>query len=293
MKRTFLHRVLRVFVKEQNLKWIPDGLYLRFRYFVLMKKVLRLRKPVTFNEKLQWLKLHDRRPIYTTMVDKCEAKKFVAERIGEQYIIKTLGVWNTFDEIDFDQLPNQFVLKCTHDSGGLVIVNDKSKLDIEQARNKIEKCLKINYFWNGREWPYKNVKPRIIAEDYIAVEGEDLRDYKFFCFNGKVECFKIDFDRFIEHRANYYTPQGEMLPFGEAVCPPDFDRNIEMPSNLDLMIELAKKLSVDTSFVRVDFYNVRGNIYFGELTFFPGSGAGPFIPSIWDEKLGDLLQLPK
>ena len=156
------YRIVRAIVKkEENLKWIPDPLYLRLRYLFVMKKVLHLKNPVTYNEKLQWLKLNDRKDIYTTMVDKYEAKRFVSDRIGEEYIIPVLGVWNSFDEIDFESLPERFVLKCTHDSGGLVIVKDKSKLDLDSAKKKIEKCLKKNYYYCGREWPYKNVKPRI------------------------------------------------------------------------------------------------------------------------------------
>ena len=179
------------------LRWMSDSMCLRCMYWARMKKKLNLKNPQTFNEKLQWLKIHDRKPIYSTMVDKYEAKQYVADLIGEEYVIPTLGVWDSFDEIDFATLPNQFVLKCTHDSGGLVVCEDKSKLDLQAAKEKLERSLKREYYWGGREWPYKNVKPRIIAEKYMQdSETNELRDYKFFCFSGEAKCLKIDFNRF-------------------------------------------------------------------------------------------------
>jgi hypothetical protein len=254
---------------------------------------LNLKDPTTFNEKLQWLKLNNRQPEFTKMVDKYEAKLYVSSIIGEEYIIPTLGVWNHFDEIDFDSLPTSFVLKCTHDSAGLVFVKDKNKFDRESARNKLEKCLKTNFYYWGREWPYKNVKPRIIAEKYMEDDRtNDLKDYKFFCFNGQVKCFKIDFDRFIKHHANYYDADGNRLLLGEVDCPPDFERAIDVSDNLDLMQDLAEKLSVNTPFLRADFYDVNGQVYFGELTFYPASGFGKFIYDNNDKMLGQWLKLP-
>ena len=166
--------------------------------------------------------------------------------------------------------------------------------DVQKAKEKINKSLKNNYFYHSREWPYKNVKPRIIAEQYMEdAETKELRDYKFFCFNGKVKCFKIDFDRATQHRANYYDENGKLLPFGEAICPPDHSREIKLPKELNIMIELAEKLATDIPFVRVDFYDANGHIYFGEMTFYPASGFGKFIPDEWDYKLGEWLTLPK
>lgn len=271
-------------------KWMDDELYLKFFYRVVIGKRLNLDNPQTFNEKLQWLKLHDRKEIYTTMVDKYEAKKYVAERIGEEYIIPTLGVWDSFDDIDFDSLPNQFVLKCTHDSGGLVICRDKSRFDKKAARKKINRSLKSNFFWFGREWPYKNVKPRIIAEKYMEdTRSSDLKDYKFFCFGGMAKCYKVDFDRFKEHHANYFDMDGNLLPFGEKICPPLFDRKLNTPRNVEVMHQLAEKLSSQVSFLRVDFYDVDGNTYFGELTFYPASGLGQFTSDEWNQKLGEWI----
>ena len=274
--------------------WLPDKPYLKLRFRASMGKKLNLKNPQTFNEKLQWLKLYDRKPIYTTMVDKYEVKKYVAEKLGEEYIIPTLGVWDNFDDIDFDKLPDQFVLKCTHDSGGLVICKDKSKLDKCKAKLKIEKSLKHDYFKWGREWPYKDVKPRIIAEEYMEDNTlHELRDYKFFCFGGQVACYKVDFDRFIEHHANYFDRDGYLLEFGEVVCPPVYDRQIELPKTLPKMIEFAEKLSNEIPFLRADFYDVNGQVYFGELTFFPASGMGEFVPQEWDLKLGEWIHIPQ
>ncbi len=271
---------------------LSDDEYLKKLFRAKMGTALDLDNPQTFNEKLQWLKLYDRKPIYTTMVDKYGVKKYVADKIGEEYIIPTIGVWERFDDIDFDALPEQFVLKCTHDSGGLVICRDKSKLDLNAVKKKINRSLKRNYYSWGREWPYKDVKPRIIAEKYMVDKsGCELNDYKFFCFGGVCKCFKVDFDRFVEHHANYYDIKGNLLDFGEADYPPKKDRIIELPSNMQQMIELAEKLSREIPFLRVDFYNINEKIYFGELTFFPASGMGAFTSEECDKKLGGWIDI--
>ncbi len=271
---------------------VTDKKYLMKKYHYLLDGELDFDNLVTFNQKLQWLKLYDRKPKYSNMVDKYEAKSIVGELIGEQYIIPTLGIWNSFDEINFDNLPEKFVLKCTHDSGGNIIVNNKNALDKDYARKLINKCLRRNYFYTTREWPYKDVKPRVLAEKLmIDDKTKDLRDYKFFCFDGKVKFFKIDVNRYIEHRANYYDCKGNLLPFGEKICPPDFEAEIDMPQNLELMISLAEKMAEDIPFIRIDFYEVNGMVYFGEFTFYPASGFGRFVPDEWDKKIGDMLIL--
>lgn len=274
-------------------KLIPDALYLRIKFRVKMGKPLCLSNPKTFNEKLQWLKLYNRKAVHCNMVDKHKAKEYVGDIIGQDHIIPTLGVWDRFADIDFAALPEQFVLKCTHNSGGIVICKDKHTLDIPQAREIIETALHQDFYIYGREWPYKSVKPRIIAEQYMVDEATaELRDYKFFCFNGVCKCFKVDFDRFTEHRANYYDTQGRLLKLGEKVCPPNWEKDIQFPQNLDKMIALAEKLSAAEPFLRVDFYEVNGKVYFGELTFYPASGFGPFIDEQWDEELGKWIELP-
>ncbi len=273
--------------------WLPDKQYLRMVYRGQLGERLDLENPRKFSEKLQWLKLYDRNPQYHTIVDKYEVKKYVAGIIGEQYIIPTIGVWDDPDRITFETLPEQFVLKCTHDSGSIVICRDRAAFDPEQARKKLKKALKHSTYWFGREWPYKGLKPRVIAEPYLEdSECEELRDYKFFCFDGVVKCFKIDFDRFILHRANYYSREGNLLEIGEQVCPPDHHREIKIPDNIGKMIELAETLTQGYPFLRADFYDVNGNIYFGELTFFPDSGMGEFTYEGNDILLGSWITLP-
>lgn len=250
-----------------------------------------LDNPKTFNEKLQWLKLYNRQPIFSTMVDKYGAKEYVANIIGAEHIVPTLGVWDSFEEIDFPSLPNQFVLKCTHDSGGLVICKDKSKLDIDEAKQKIQKSLKENYYLHGREWPYKNVKPRIIAEKYLEDEsGNGLKDYKFFCFDGEPKfmfiatgraegktCFDF-FDLDFNHiPVKQHYPNAAVLP--------------KKPKRFEEMKELAAKLSKNLKHVRVDFFEVDDKIYFGELTFMHFGGLEKFEPNSYDYKFGEYLNL--
>lgn len=256
-----------------------------------------LESPKTFCEKLQWLKLYDRNPKYTTMVDKYEVKKYVAEIIGEEYIIPTLGVWDKPQDIDWNSLPNQFVLKTTHGGGGngVIICKDKELLDKRAIIKQLESSLDKDLYNEFREWPYKNVPKRIIAEKYLAPEKSptpnDLPDYKFFCFHGKVKFFKVDFGRFVEHHANYYDTDGNLLPFGEKSFEPDPTYPIELPNNLRDMIALAEKLSKNEPFLRVDFYNINGKIFFGELTFYPASGFGSFTPNNWNLRIGNMLLL--
>ena len=272
---------------------MPDRAYLERTFEALMGTPLHLDAPQTFNEKLQWLKLYDRKPEYTMMVDKYRVREYITQKIGAEYLIPLLGVWDSPDEIDFAALPEQFVLKCNHNSGlGMCICKDKSTLDLRKVRRELRKGLRQDYYLPGREWPYTDVPRKIIAEKYmIDNDVNELRDYKFFCFRGEVKCFKVDFDRFIDHRANYFDPNGNPMPFGEVVCPPKPDKQLVLPENLDEMIALAEKLSGDVPFLRVDFYNIQGRIYFGELTFSPASGMGRFIPEEWDAILGSWLQL--
>ncbi len=274
------------------LSCLDDKQDLKLLYRIQFGKELNLDMPITFNEKIQWLKLYDRNPTYTIMADKYLVKKYVASVIGDEYIIPTFGVWKHYDEIDFDSLPDQFVLKCTHDSGGIVICKDKSDLD-KQAKRKIERSLRRDYYWAAREWSYKEVKPQVLAEKYVIDKKlQELRDYKFFCFNGKVRCFKVDFDRFENHRANYYDEKCNLIDLGEVVCPPDPKKQIEFPKSIYHMMHLAEILSANIPFIRVDFYDVDGHIFFGELTFYPNSGLGRFTDDKWDYILGSWISLP-
>lgn len=275
--------------------WLPEDIFLRCRYRLLMHKKLHLDNPVMFTEKIQWLKLYDRKDVYTRMADKYDVKEYVAKCIGEQYVIPTLGVWKSFDDIDFTLLPNEFVLKTTNGGGGtgVIICNDINKFDKKKARQLLNSSMKYSADLLQGEWVYKGIKPRIIAEKLISdKETGELKDYNFFCFNGKVRFFKVDFNRFIGHHANYYDINGHLMPFGESICRPEPNFIINLPHNLAEMISLAEKLSSGHTFLRVDFYNVNGIIYFGETTFYPNSGFGEFEPKEWDLKIGKMLELP-
>lgn len=277
------------------LNWMPDRVYLRILYKARMGKKLNLKNPKTFNEKLQWLKLYDRRPEYTTMVDKYEAKKYVAELIGQDYIIPTLGVWDRFEDINFESLPQQFVLKCTHDSGGLVIVRDKTRLDFEAARARINRSLKCDYFWTNREWPYKNVKPRVIAEKYMVDESDcELKDYRFFCFDGFAKAMFIATDRASKtEETKFDFHDMDFMPLPCTNGHPNASYEIKRPASFEKMKELAEKLSQDLPHVFVDFYDINGQVYFGELTFSHWSGMVQFVPEEWDRTFGDWIKLPE
>lgn len=300
-----LFRALKKYIKDPAYRFeknsylgfydsINDEEYLKRKFKAIMGEELNLDNPQTFNEKLQWLKLYDRKPQYTQMVDKYEVKKYVANIIGEEYIIPTLGVWDKFEDIDFDSLPNQFVLKCTHDSGGLVICTDKNKFDYKSAKKKISKCLKRNYYYLNREWPYKDVKPRIIAEKYMVDEsGYELKDYKLFCFGGEPKLMFIATDRSNpdeETKFDFYDMDFNHLQIKNGH--PNSNKDIPVPNSFEEMKVLASKLSKGIPQIRVDFYNINGKIYFGELTLFHWSGMVPFEPEEWDYKLGEWIELP-
>lgn len=271
---------------------IPDRLYLQLISRHSLWYRIDFKNPKTFNEKLQRLKLYNRNPDYTKMVDKCDAKKYVSSIIWERYIIPTLWVYNTFDEIDFDKLPNQFVIKCTHDSGGIVICQNKKEFNKSLARKKIEKNLKNNYYIYAREWVYKNIKPRIIVEKYMVDESwVELKDYKVFCFNGEPKIIQVDFDRFKGHKRNIYNLNWEILPF-EILYPSDKSHKINKPKCLEEMIYLAKKLSKNIPHVRIDFYIIKDQIYFWEMTFYHGWWFEDFRPREWDYKFWEWIKLP-
>ena len=275
--------------------WLGDETYIKWRYRLIFNKRLDIENPISFNEKLQWLKLYDRNFEYTKMVDKYEAKKYVASIIGEKYIIPTIGIYDKFNDIDFEKLPKQFVIKCTHDSGGLIICKDKDKFDKNAARKKINKSLKRNYYYSGREWPYKTVKPRIIVEKYMTDENSSsMKDYKFFCFNGVPKIMYLS-----EGLENHKTAA---MSF--------FDMNFELvnckrkdykllkyqpskPRNFEKMKEFASLLSSGIPHLRVDFYEINGELFFGELTFYTNSGMIPFENEEWDLKMGKWVELPK
>lgn len=267
-----------------------DRLYLNVRYYLKFNRKIDWKNPKSYTEKLQWLKVYNRVPLYSKLVDKFEVKSIVADIIGEEHIIKTLGIWNSFSEIDFGHLPKQFVLKCTHDSGGLVIVKDRDKMNMEKIKVKIEKCLKYNFYQAGREWPYKNVQPRIIAEEYMTDESHtELKDYKFFCFDGEPKFLFIASDRPYDTRFDFFDLDFKHLPFTNGH--PLSNKVIKKPKGFETMISLAKKLSKGMPHVRIDFYDIDGKVYFGEYTFFHHSGFESFDPVEWDYKIGNILTI--
>lgn len=277
---------------------LPDKEYLEKIFKASMGYSLSLENPQTFNEKLQWLKFYDRKPAYTMMVDKYKVRAYIKETIGEEYLIPLLGVWDKAEDIDFDKLPNQFVLKCNHNSGlGMYICKDKSKLtenQIKAIRKNLTKGLQQDYYLTGREWPYKNVPRKIIAEKYMEdKETGELMDYKFMCFNGKVNCCFVCNNRFSVSGLNvtFYDTDWKVMPFERHYR--RSNKPIDKPINYDKMVECAERLSKDIPFVRTDFYEINGKLYFGEITFYPGSGLEEFQPKEWDKKIGDWIKLPQ
>lgn len=290
------------FLINSNIYGYPnmsDEDFLRKKFKIIMGHELDLDNPKTFNEKLQWLKLHDRHSEYTTMVDKYLVRQYIADKIGREYLIPLLGVWDTPDKIDFDKLPNQFVLKCNHNSGlGMCICRDKSKLDISKVKRELKKGLRQDYYLSGREWPYKNVPRKIVAEKYLedtasknlSESDRCLTDYKFFCFNGIPKIVYISKDHASEPRTDFFDMEYTHLPL--RMRDPNSKTPPEKPNNFDEMKELAEVLSKGMPFLRVDFYSVDGKIYAGELTFYHCSGFAPIFPEEWGVKLGEWIELP-
>lgn len=276
---------------SKNIIHMTDKKYLELQYKLIMGKELNLDNPKTFNEKIQWLKLYNRRQEYIKMVDKYEAKEYVSNIIGKEYVIPTIGIFSKFEDIDFEKLPNQFVMKCTHDSSSTIICDDKSSFNINKTKKKINKKLKTNFYFPGREWIYKNIKPRIIVEKNMTTEGQkDLMDYKYFCFNGKVRVILVCSNRTKKLKETWFDSKWNLLDLKEGNC--EIDRNIAKPINLNLMIELSEKLAKNVPFLRVDWYEIDGKIYFGELTFYPNSGREKFDPPKYNKILGDMIKLP-
>lgn len=286
--------ILLYFLNSRLLRFIPDGLFLKIKFRLIMDKKLDLKNPKTFNEKMQWLKLYDRKPEYTQMVDKYEVRKYIGEVIGKEYLIPLLGVYDNFEAIEFDKLPNKFVLKPNHTSGNVFICKDKSKIDYKKLKKEVNRWLKREYYWLHREWPYKNIKPRIICEKYMVDEsGTELKDYKFMCFNGQVKCIFVCTNRTSPTGLNIdiYDVAWNLMPFGRP-NQPGTGVKIPKPKNFDKMIKYAEKLAENIPFIRVDFYETDGQLFFGELTFYPGAGFEEFSPEFYDSILGGWITLP-
>ena len=274
--------------------FISDKLYLKLMYFLVMKKTLNLNNPKTFNEKIQWLKLYDRNPHYTQLVDKILVKQYVTKILGDDIIIPTLAVWDSPESIEFDKLPSQFVLKTNHSGGGcgVVVCSNKENLNICEIRKQLRSSFNNSIYSHYKEWPYKNVKRKVLAEKLLVdAESKQIRDYKFLCFNGKVKCCFVCVDRYIDSgiRINFYDLEWNKLTFQRHY--PNFESNIHKPKSYLKMIEYAERLSKGIKFVRVDFYEVNAQPFFGEMTFYPGSGLEEFTPEEWDYILGSWIDL--
>lgn len=275
-------------------RWMDDEEYIKLFFRGKMNETLDLTNPKTYNEKIQWLKLYDRNELYTNLVDKYKVRKYVTSKIGEEYLIPLLGIWNSPDDIEFEELPPKFVLKCTHDSGGVFICDDKSKLNIPELNSKLKKSLKKNYFWAQREWPYKNVTPKIVAEKFMVDnDTNELRDYKFFCFDGTPKFMFVATNRGIDTRFDFFDLGFNHIPVEQHYKNADDKSKITKPENFELMIEISKKLSEDLPHVRVDLYEINGKVYFGELTFYHFSGWESFNPREYDELFGSFINLPE
>ncbi len=296
---------LRRFLIHDVGRLIPDKMWIQIKYLQWFKKLPNLKHPTTYNEKLNWLKLYDHRPEYIKMVDKYEAKQYIANRVGSQYVIPLVGgPWRSVEEIDWDSLPKQFVLKTTHDCGGVVVCTDKDAFDRAKAVAFLARHMRNNYYYTSREWPYKNVTPRIIAEAYVTdgtaegLDGEQkkgqLTDYKFFCFDGEVKAMFVATERAdqtTETKFDFFDTQYNHLPVVQGH--PNAAISPAKPKQFEEMKVLAAKLSKGFPHVRVDFYEVNGQIYVGELTLYHFSGLVPFVPDEWDDKIGSWLTLPE
>lgn len=276
---------------HQLLRILPDSTYLKIQYRYITHRKLNLKNPTRYNEKLQWLKIHDRKQEYTTYVDKCLVKDFVASKIGDKYIIPTLSIWSNANQINFDKLPNQFVLKCNHDSKSVYICKNKREFDIKGTIFKLNKAIKRNHFSYGREWPYKNVKPVIFAEQYMEDESGGLQDYKVLCFNGVAKLVQLHRGRFTQMYTHEIYDRNWILQSYNQKGLKISEHPLDRPVFLQEMLELSEILSKGIPHIRVDWYYVNGQLYFGELTFFDAAGYDEFEPDIYNEIIGDWISL--
>lgn len=282
-------------IKEFIKRIIPDKTYIKLMFEKRMGYKLNLKSPTDYNEKLQWLKLYDRNPEYTKLVDKYDVREYIKDTIGEEYLIPIYGVYNDYSDIIFENLPNTFVIKATHRSGDVIIIKDKDEINHEKLKKTIKKWLKTKYFYNSREWPYKGVKPRIVIEKLmIDKTNDDLMDYKFLCFNGEPKYIEVMSDRFAEggYKVNYFNLNWEKLDI-KRKNRLSSNKNIKKPANLNRMIEISRVLSKNKRFSRIDLYNINGKIYFGEITFYPGGGHILFENNDISRYLGSLIDLNK
>jgi hypothetical protein len=271
------------------LNWIPDRQYLQLVYRIMMRKPLNIDQPASFNEKLQWLKLNDRNPAYSAYVDKYEVRAHIEETLGTQYLVPLIKVFDSVEQVDWDSLPTKFALKCTHGSGTNIICTDKGKLDIPSSRVKLRKWLGTNWYWYGREWPYKYIKPRIICENFISDLEKSPDDYKVLCFNGKAKLIEVHLDRHGNHQQDYYDLEWNKTGISQEGTRSDITKN--RPPQLERMIQLSERLAAPMRHVRIDWFIVKEQLYFSEITFYDASGFVPFDNEADDFLLGSWLDL--
>lgn len=282
-------KLILTFGSHGFLNWLPDRLYLKLVYWGEIGKIPNLESPATYNEKLQWLKLHDRKPEYSTYVDKYAVRDHVKKVIGGQYLVPLLGVYNSVEEIPWDSLPAKFVLKCTHGSGSNIICTDKDKLDIHAAKMKLNKWMKKSWYWLGREWPYKNIRPRIICEKYLSETGGAPHDYKVLCFDGKAKLIEVHMNRDTDHKQDFYDRNWNKVGILQGT--PMSNIVLDKPQVFAQMLQFSEMLAQDKCHVRVDWYVVKNRLYFGEITFFDGSGLVPFDKEEDDLMIGSWINL--
>lgn len=274
------------------LNFIPDKIYLRTVFKAETSYKLNLDHPRTYNEKLQWIKLYDRRPEYVIYADKYKVREYIAKEIGEQYLIPLIGMYKTVDEIPWEELPNRFVMKCNHASGTNIVCKNKKELDIASAKENLNKWLKRNAYWGAREWCYKNIEPCIICEEFIETQdGNTPDDYKFMCFNGVPRLIQVHHDRYGDHTLDYYTPEWKKADL-QRIDANISSNNITKPGKLEEMLMIAEKLSKDMYYARIDLYYVNSIIYFGEITMYPTGGFSTFTRYEDDLLLGSYMKLP-
>lgn len=275
--------------------FLPDKLFYDIIYRIHFRVGINWKEPKTFSEKLNWLKLYDRKPVYKYWVDKYEVRNYIEKTIGSKYLIPIYGVWDKYEDINFDELPPSFVLKCTHDSGSVMFIKDKNIMNHEKTRKFFYKRLKVDFFhYSGREWVYKGLKPRIIAEKYMNMSNNNgIQNYKIYCFNGEPRFLQIEcgLTRNNSTKLDFYDFDLNVMPFFRKDHP-RLDSDVIKPRHMDEMIAIAQKLSKDVPFLRVDLYEIEDTIYFSELTFYPGSGYVNFYPQEWNNSIGDYLKLP-
>ena len=289
----FHHPIIFIERLAGHIPWIlSDKLYVKLQYRAALGRYPDLDNPKTFTEKLQWLKLYDHNPFYTQVVDKITAKEYIAKNLGEEYIIPTLFQWDDPDQINFDALPDKFVLKCNHTGGGAVFIcKDKVHFDFDVVKKKLKKQLRTNTFLKTREWPYKNIKRKVFCEQYMEDNSGELRDYKFYCFGGTPFVLLVASNRFTKHNFNYFDLDFNPVDIHSAVGATSSEKMIK-PANFETMKDIVVKLCQGFPHVRVDLYNINGHIYFGELTLYDASGFDDMGSDKWNRIFGDKIHLP-